>query len=111
MAFKFKDFIEEGQRREKKSGSNRKPFEIELADGEIVTIEFPDANTYMTLAEVGEGSPYQQLRALFRKNPRGFQKVIEELEGTPVQTIASLVDTMWEFWEEDLNSTPGKSKA
>ena len=111
MAFKFKDFIEEGQRREKKRGVQRKPFEIELEDGDIVKVDFPDSNTFLTLAEVGEGSPYKQMRAIFRKNPRGFQKVIEELEGTPVETIAVLMDEMWEFWDEDLNSTPGKSKA
>lgn len=108
---KFKDFIEEGERRQKKRKLNPEPFEIELANGDIVAIEYPDANTYLALGQAGEQDTLGQLRALFRNNPRGYNKVIEELEGVPVEAIGVLVEDMWEFWDQDHQKVQGKSKA
>lgn len=111
MAFKFNDFVSEGERRQKKRGLNHKPFEIELSDGSIVEIEYPDANTYLALGKAGETDTLGQLRALFRKNPRGYNKLIDELEDVPVEVIGVLIEDMWEFWDRDENKIQGKSKA
>lgn len=111
MSFKFKDFVSEGERRQKKRKVNPKPFQIELEDGDIVEVEFPDANTYLALGKAGEDDVLGQVRALFRKNPRGFNKVIEELEGAPVEALGVLIEEIWDFWDRDDNSVPGKSKA
>lgn len=111
MAFKFKEFVEEGERRQKKRGLNPAPFEIELSGGDIVKIDYPDANTYLALGQAGEENTLGQLRALFRTNPRGYNRVIDELEGAPVEVIGVLIEDMWEFWDRDENKVPGKSKA
>lgn len=111
MAFKFTEFVQEGERRQKKGGLNHKPFPIELADGAIVEIPFPDANTYLALGQAGESDTLGQLRALFRTNPRGYNKVIDELEGAPVEVIGAMIEAMWEFWDRDENKIQGKSKA
>lgn len=111
MAFKFSNFVEEGSRRRKKRGLDPKPFDIELSDGNIVSLDYPDANTYLALGNVGEKDTLGQLRVLFRKNPRGYNQLIDELEGVPVEALGVLLEDMWEFWDRDENSIPGKSKA
>lgn len=111
MAFKFVDVVSEGERRRKKRNLNPTPFEIELADGGIVKIEYPDANTYLALGQAGEENTLGQLKALFRNNPRGYNKIIDELEGAPVEAIGVLIEEMWEHWDQDVQNVPGKSKA
>lgn len=111
MAFKFTEFVEEGERRQKKRGLNHKPFEIELSDGSTIEIQYPDANTYLALGQAGEENTLGQLKALFRTNPRGYNKLIDELEEAPVEVIGVLIEDMWEFWDKDINKVQGKSKA
>ncbi|MDD2326248.1 MAG: hypothetical protein PHW63_09660 [Alphaproteobacteria bacterium] len=111
MSYKFSDIITEGERRKSKRNVNPDPFEIDLGSEGTVEIEFPDANTYLALGQAGEENTLGQLRALFRKNPRGYNKVIDALEGAPVESIAVMIEKMWDFWDQDINQVPGKSKA
>lgn len=110
MATKFSDFQKEAERRERKAGVIKKPFEIELNSGEVVRIPFPDAQTYLALSEVGENRYLEQLRVLFGKNQSGFRKVIDELQDQPAQIIAVIVEDAYDFWGNDMVKQPGKSE-
>lgn len=111
MAFKFSDIVKEGDRRRSKRKINPEPFEIELSEGKVVSVPFPDANTYLSLGQAGEEDTLGQLKAFFRTDPRAFNALIDELEGVPVEAIGVLIEEMWEFWDQDVNEVPGKSKA
>lgn len=108
MGRKFSDFKSEAKRRQQRSGGRNEPFVIDLEDGSQIKVDFPDAQTYLALGKVKEGDTLGVLQTMFANNPRDFNRLLEELDGQPVQLLSVFVEEMWDFWNEDLRKSAGK---
>lgn len=108
MSRKFMDFAAEATRREKKRGFEPKPYVIDMGEDEKpITVEYPDAQTTLAMASA-EGNSVAELKALFRKNPIGFNRLIDALDGQPAGVISVLIEDMMGFWGNDVDRVPGK---
>lgn len=111
MAVKFADLIGEADRRNARQKKHRKPFNLELSDGDIVSIPAPDSQTYLALSDVPEGKHLEQLKILFGQNPSAFNRFVDDLEGTDPYVIQLLTESMYSFWGETPEAKPGNSKS
>lgn len=107
---KFEDMLAKAQARAKSSKKNKEPFVIEI-EGETYSIDYPDAQAYLEMSTLDESEVLQQMKVVFRNNPRAFNALMRSLAGQPAEVIEVVLDEMFAFWNDDSMAQPGKSKA
>lgn len=110
MARKFADLKAQGQTRKKRSNVRDEPYVVELEDGSTITVPYPDAQVTMALGKVDQDDVASVLRILFSSNPRDYNRLLEELDGEPAETLYEFIEDMWLFWKDDKRSSAGKLK-
>lgn len=110
MALKFADMVSEAERREKRSNVSRKAFEMELEDGYVVTVPYPDAQTTMELSTIPEGETKRVLFTLMKGRPSDYNRLMNEFDGKPIEILQVLTENMYDFWNNTSQIVPGKSK-
>lgn len=110
MAYDFNAFVKEAERRNKKNGTNNRPFEIKLSEGRTIKIEAPDATTFLALSDVPEGNILQHFKILFGSNIKDYNALIEELDGHPFSLLAVILEEAYDHWGTEAPAT-GKSES
>lgn len=111
---KFADFQKEADRKIQRSGHkvNRTAFRIEFDDAsDYIEVPYPTADVSLQIAGLPESDTLGILRALFRNNPKGYGRLIEEIQGQPIEVLQELIEGMYDHWNSDILEVPGKSKA
>lgn len=108
MAFKFNDFVTEANRRNKKNGIADKPFEVDLGENRKITLQAPDATTYLALSDVEEGQTLKQFRILFGNNIKDYNAFIEALDGQPMAILTIILEEAFNYWGAEV---PAKGKS
>lgn len=63
------------------------------------------------MSTLDESEILQQMKVVFRNNPRAFNALMRSLAGQPAEVIEVILDEMFAFWNDDSMAQPGKSKA
>lgn len=110
MALNFEDLVKESERRSQSAGINNQPYLYTASDGTEVSIPFPKADVFMALSELDDNQIASQFRILLSRNPKGLAALNRDLAKLDVSALSLLQESMWDFWNTDVNSVPGKSK-
>jgi len=95
------DFNALAERAEKRAGK-KKPFEMTMPDGEVISVPKPDAQISLKYERAQD--LYSQLQLILDKD---FPRVWEALKGKDPAVAQDLVVEMWRHWDDDSSTVTG----
>lgn len=110
MSLDFSALQKESDRRADEAGVNMKPYIYKASDGTKIEIPFPKGDAYMALGQVEERDQATQFQILLDGNPKAYNTLMRDFSKLNVTAISIILEDIWEFWNTDIHTVPGKSE-